>query len=73
MKTIYFTFGQVHRHEHKGIIFDKDCVLEMKAKNSIEARKRMFKIFGDKWSFQYNKLPDMMYFPRGIIKLNSKI
>ncbi len=27
----YFTFGQAHRHEVNGVVFDKDCVAEIEA------------------------------------------
>ncbi len=69
MKTFYFTFGQSHTHAYGGRTYDKDCVVEIKAKSSNEARKIMFDTFGAKWSMQYDKLPDMSYYPRGIFKL----
>ena len=69
MKKFYFTFGQSHTHSCNGKTLDKDCVVEIKAKNSDEAREKMFEFFGDKWSFQYDKLPDMSFYPRGIIKI----
>jgi len=69
MSKFYFTFGQAHEHSYGGRIFDKDCVVEIEAKESSEAREKMFEIFKDKWSLEYEKLPDMSFFPRGIIKL----
>jgi len=68
MTKFYFTFGQSHYHKYKGIIFDKDCVIEIIG-DSDYCRDKMFSIFCDKWSFQYDKLPDMNFFPRGIIKI----
>jgi hypothetical protein len=65
----YFTFGQAHSHTYHGVIYDKDCVVEIEAASAMEARNKMFKIFGSVWAFQYDSLPDMGYYPRGIIKL----
>lgn len=70
MVTSYFTFGQDHRYVIDGKVFDKDCVVQIEAETHGEARKKMFEVFGEAWSFQYaNKPPKMEYFPRGIIKL----
>lgn len=66
METCWFTFGQTHVHSVNGITFDKDCVVEITAK---DARKKMFETFGDKWGMEYATHPDMRHFPRGIIKL----
>lgn len=65
----YFTFGQVHRHIYKKQIFDKNVVVYIAGKN---ARKKMFEIFGSVWAFEYDKKPDMKFFPRGIIKIENK-
>ena len=65
----YFTFGQSHAHAYGGVTYDKDCVVEIDADSSNDARQRMFDAFGDKWSMQYDLLPNMEYFPRGIFKL----
>ena len=53
---VYFTFGQDHRHEISGMVFDKDCVVEIEKTTVQEAREKMFKLFGDKWSFMYMDL-----------------
>lgn len=64
----YFTFGQAHRHEIDGIVFDKDCIAEVEDDNP---REVAFSLFGTKWCWQYtaeeiaNKLH---FYPRGIIK-----
>jgi len=67
MKTSWFTFGQAHRHNINGQIFDKDTVVEI---TSFEPRNVMFETFGNKWSMEYSAPPDMKHFPKGIIKLN---
>ena len=68
MKT-YFTFGHIHTHSINGKTLDKDYVVEIEASSHDDARKEMFRLFGQKWSMQYDKLPDMKFFPKGIIKL----
>lgn len=68
MKT-YFTFGQIHTHSFNGKTLDKDYVVEMETKTHVEARKKMFELFGQKWSNQYDKKPNMNFFPKGIIKI----
>lgn len=70
MSKFYFTFGQAHVHSVGGRTYDKDCVVEIEAEDSDEARTRMVEVFGQKWAFQYDNLPDMSYFPRGIMQLN---
>ena len=56
-------------HRVGGFTYDADIVVEIEAENEDIAREKMFTNFGAKWSMQYNKLPDMSYFPRGIKKL----
>ena len=65
-ETSWFTFGQNHTHSVNGLTYDKDIVVEITAK---DPRERMVKVFGNKWSLQYNSKPDMSFFPRGIKKL----
>jgi len=66
MKTSYFTFGQSHVHKVNGKVFDKDCVVKI---TDDDPRDVMFKIFGRSWAFQHHYLPDMKYYPRGVIEL----
>lgn len=66
LQTAWFTFGQVHVHNVNGIIFDKDCVVEITSPNP---RETMFETFGRKWAMQYDEMPDVGYYQRGIIKL----
>jgi hypothetical protein len=69
MKNFYFTFGQIHAHSVNGKTFDKDCVVKINAKNSNNARTKMFDTFGKKWSMEYHKLPDMNFYPRGVFEI----
>lgn len=67
MTTSYFTFGQSHIHYHSNNrVFDKDCVAKVTAE---DPRQTMFDTFGNKWSMQYDEIPDMSFYPRGIIEL----
>lgn len=67
--TYYITFGQTHTHRIPNHTLDKDCVLAVEAESQEAARKKVFELFGPKWSMFYDKKPDMSYFPRGIITL----
>jgi len=69
MTTHYFTFGQIHTHSFNGKTLDKDFVVEIQQEREGQARKRMFELFGQKWASEYDKKPDMEYFPKGIIKI----
>lgn len=69
MPKFYFTFGQSHAHSVGGFTYDKDVVVEIEAKTSNDARQEMFETFGRKWSMQYDDLPDMTLFRRGVKKL----
>ena len=62
----YFTFGQSHAHSVGGFTYDKDVVVEIEAVGSNTARQIMFDTFGRTWSMQYDKCPDLSYFPRGV-------
>jgi hypothetical protein len=67
-KRTYFTFGQNHAHRHGNITLDKDIVVCTAVQ---KPRELMFERFGAKWSFEYSKLPDMSYFPRGVYDLDE--
>lgn len=66
----YVTFGQVHRHEINGQVFDKDCVAVVDGD-----REEVFRLFGPWFCFEY---PEdqfdhrvMIHFPRGLIPVPS--
>ena len=69
MNKFYFTFGQAHAHSVGGFTYDKDVVVVIEAETSNDARQKMFAAFGRKWSMEYDQLPDMKFFPRGIKEL----
>lgn len=64
--TAWFTFGQSHAHSIGDVTLDKDCVVKITAP---DPRERMFELFGAKWSMQYDKEPNMDYYPRGVFEL----
>jgi len=67
----YFTFGQDHIHRLPNTLVDRDCVIEIHADSYKDARLKMFDTFGRRWAFQYENIPNMNYFPRGIFNLNG--
>lgn len=71
MKKYYFTFGQIHTHSYNGKTLDKDCVVEISADSSNEAREKMFGLFGQKWGLQYDSLEKLHleFYPKGITKI----
>ncbi len=68
MSFYFFTCGQSHTHRIFGeIVWDKDSVLRVKAKNEESATDKVFSMFGDKWSMCYG--PDDIsidYYKNGI-------
>lgn len=65
MKTRYFTFGQSHTHSFNGKTLDKDIVVKI---TSTSPRDTMFELFGNKWAMEYDELPDMSFYPRGVVE-----
>jgi len=75
IKKFYISFGQVHKHYFGNILFDKNCVALIEAKEESIARERAFQLFGDKWCSIYKKEelnPDFIdMFPRGVIRTDN--
>lgn len=67
-KVSYFTFGQSHRHNIDGVIYDKDVIVRIEADCP---RDVMFQKFGQKWSMEYAHPPNSKHFPRGIINVRG--
>lgn len=72
----YFTFGQSHKHtltDSSGVKveFDKDCVvlIETTNDNPQSPRQAMFSLFGPKWSHEYDSVPDLGFYHRGVITI----
>ena len=72
----YITFGQIHRHEIFGIVFDKDCVACFECDNHLEAYSIIAKLFKSTYHHHYDEEsfdPEIMkYFPRGIITFDPR-
>ena len=64
---VYFTFGQIHTHRVNGKTFDCDSVAMIEAGSENEARNRAFELFGPKWHNSSITIPNMDYYPRGVI------
>jgi len=65
----YFTFGQGQAHHIYGTTFDPDLVIKIESE---DPRKEMVAMFGQKWSMEYDEMPDMDYYPRGIYDLSTQ-
>lgn len=68
MKTSYFSFGGNHAHRINGHTLDHDSILKV---TSDDPRRDVFEMIGSKWSMEYDELPEMHYFPRGIYNYNE--
>lgn len=65
------TLGQNHTHKVNEMTIDKDCVVVIKAETHAEMRQIAFGITdGGKFYTTYDDMPDMDYFPRGLIEIN---
>ena len=65
----YISFGQTHTHRVNNHTIDKDCIVEHEALTKREAHDWAMEMFNGTFHNVYDKLPNMFYFPRGIIKL----
>ena len=68
LETRWFTFGQNHVHNIRGFRLDKDIVLEITDPDPFDV---MLDFFGTTWADQLNEIPDMEFYPRGIITLEK--
>lgn len=66
MKTSYFTFGFQHTHMVGDRLLDQDTVVKIAAENPLV---KMEEMFGKEWSVEYDELPDMSYYPGGVVEL----
>ena len=65
----YVSFGQAHVHSINGHTIDKDCIVEIESDSREKAHRKVMDMFDGVFCFLHNDMPDMSYFPRGIIKL----
>tara|TARA_Y100000310_G_C20695263_1_gene825224 strand:+ start:4530 stop:4739 length:210 start_codon:yes stop_codon:yes gene_type:complete len=66
----YITFGQVHTHRIAGKTLDKDCVAEMYCETIQAGHIKAMEIFDEKFHHCTAHIPDMDYYPRGIINID---
>lgn len=62
--TRWYSFGHGHEHKFKEITLDVNILVEI---TDVNPRQVMVDLFGDEWAFEYRELPQMKYFPRGIM------
>ena len=65
--TTYVTFGTSHEHIVEDIVFNANTVARIEGDSPDEERGEAFRVFGRKFCTTYNELPNMEYFPGGII------
>lgn len=77
LQPFYITMGQVHVHkipyattDGEGVFVDKDTVVEVWATSKNHAHWMALKLFGRKFAFVYDEMPDMELFPKGIVQLS---
>ena len=69
MRPFYISFGQAHTHSVAGKTLDRDTIAVIAAENKDDAREKAFKVFEQKWCFVYEELPDMSFFPKGLVNV----
>lgn len=72
--TVLISFGQVHRHEINGKVFDKDCLARITGDTWGECRKKAFYYFGPKFCTDYPETAWshlQRFYPRGIIDVGD--
>ena len=68
---IYITFGQIHVHRYNNITLDRDCVAMMESPDEESVRRFLFDRFDNKYSTTYPHVPEMKYYPRGIVDIGE--
>lgn len=68
----YFSLGQNHSKilpTKKGIVtLDRNTLIKI---THVDPRSEMQRIFKDEWDGEYEELPDMTLFPKGIFDINK--
>jgi len=71
MHKTYVTFGQAHRHEINGEIFDHNCVAVIRSEGPAQGRELAFKFFGPKFCVadpeKHFNHASIHVFPRGLV------
>ena len=70
---IYVTFGQIHRHEINGTVFDKDTVAVIECLSDHHGREIAFGVFGERFCFTFPESgwdeENMSCFPKGYVEV----
>jgi len=69
MKAFYVTFGQIHVHAWSGRTLDRNTVGVIHAHNYEGAMEQARECFGEEFANVYDKLPNMRFYPGGLVKL----
>ncbi|RKX64879.1 MAG: hypothetical protein DRP42_05695 [Tenericutes bacterium] len=68
---LHISFGQRDRHVIDGVVFDKDCIGDIRAHSYNESRCIAASFFGRKFCTTYEpENTDISYYPRGVIPVN---
>lgn len=70
MKSFYFTLAKNQVNHYNNEILDCNVIIQIDAINQEIAREKMFSLFKDNWNNQYEILPDIHFFEKGIKKIN---
>lgn len=65
----YITFGQIHVHSINGKTLDKDSVAQIESRSLKEGHIKAMEIFDKKFHNCTSNIPDMTYYPCGIITI----
>ena len=65
MSTWYFTFGQQYRYDPHPAGGHPDGWFAVEAKDSNQAREKMFGWCGPQWAMQYDEEPSYSMYPLG--------
>lgn len=70
---LYISFGQIHKHNINGKLFNKDTLAGLTCVDWEHGRNLAMKLFKGEFMTDYtaDRL-EMKYFPQGVIDLNGK-
>ena len=72
MMKWYLTFGQAHVHRVNGKTFDCDSVAVINGPDEKTCDEMAFDLFKGQFHHHQAELPDMSYYPRGLIEVNPE-
>lgn len=69
MPSFYVTFQADQTHLKDNKLFDCKCVGVVKTDTYTEARRACMEQFGNEWDTLVKELPNLRYYPRGLIEV----